>query len=104
MKWFGKIGYCETVETEPSVYEEKIVERDCYGDLVRNTRRLTGSDKVNDDMTLANTLSVIADPYIQEHFCDIRYVTMYGGKWKVTDASVNYPRIELTLGGLWHGN
>lgn len=104
MKWFGKIGYCETVETEPSVYEEKIVERDCYGDLVRNTRRLTGSDKVNDEMALANTLSVIADPYIQEHFCDIRYVTMYGGKWKVTDANVNYPRIELTLGGLWHGN
>lgn len=104
MKWFGKIGYCETVETEPSVYEEKIVERDCYGDLARNTRRLTSGDKVNDNMTLANTLSVIADPYIQEHFCDIRYVTMYGGKWKVSDATVNYPRIELTLGGLWHGN
>lgn len=104
MKWFGKIGYCETVETEPSVYEEKIVERDCYGDVMRNARRLSGGDKVNDNMTLANTLSVIADPYIQEHFCDIRYVTMYGGKWKVSDATVNYPRIELTLGGLWHGN
>lgn len=103
-KWFGKIGYCETVEEEPSVYVEKIVERDCYGDLLRNTRRLVSTDKVNDDMTLANTLSVIADPYLQQHFCDIRYVTLYGGKWKVTDATANYPRIELTLGGLWHGN
>ena len=57
-----------------------------------------------DDISLANTLSVIADPYVQEHFCNLRYVTLYGGKWKVTDASVEYPRIVLTLGGLWHGN
>lgn len=55
-------------------------------------------------ISLANTLSVIADPYVQEHFCNLRYVTLYGGKWKVTDASVEYPRIVLTLGGLWHGN
>lgn len=61
-------------------------------------------DKVNDDISLANTLSIIADPYVQEHFCNLRYVTLYGGKWKVTDASVEYPRIVLTLGGLWHGN
>ena len=38
-KWFGKIGYAETLETEPSVYEETMKERDYYGDLVRNTRR-----------------------------------------------------------------
>lgn len=38
-KWFGKIGYAETLETEPSVYEETMIERDYYGDLVRNTRR-----------------------------------------------------------------
>ena len=93
-KWFGKLGFVETKETELSVHSEIVTERDCYGDLTRNTRRNQSSDKVNDDISLANTLSVIADPY----------VTLYGGKWKVTDASVEYPRIVLTLGGLWHGN
>lgn len=103
-KWFGKLGFVETKETELSVHSEIVTERDCYGDLTRNTRRNQSSDKVNDDISLANTLSVIADPYVQEHFCNLRYVTLYGRKWKVTDASVEYPRIVLTLGGLWHGN
>ena len=97
----------ETVKTQAwaaSVYSEIVTERDCYGDLTRNMRRNQSGDKVNDDISLANTLSVIADPYVQEHFCNLRYVTLYGGKWKVTDASVEYPRIVLTLGGLWHGN
>lgn len=103
-KWFGKLGFVETRETEPSVYSEIVTERDCYGDLTRNMRRLQSSDKVNDDISLANTLSVIADPYVQEHFCNLRYVTLYGGKWKVTDAAVEYPRVVLTLGGLYHGS
>lgn len=61
-KWFGKLGFVETKETEPSVYSEIVTERDCYGDLTRNMRRLQSGDKVNDDISLANTLSVIADP------------------------------------------
>lgn len=55
-KWFGKLGFVETKETEPSAYSEIVTERDCYGDLVRNTRRLQSGDKVNDDISLANTL------------------------------------------------
>ena len=39
-KWFGKLGFVETKETEPSVYSEIVTERDCYGDLTRNMRRL----------------------------------------------------------------
>ena len=78
-KWFGKLGFVETKETELSVHSEIVTERDCYGDLTRNTRRLQSGDKVNDDISLANTLSIIADPYIQEHFCFLRYVTLYGG-------------------------
>ena len=30
-KWFGKLGFVETQETEPSVYSEVVTERDCYG-------------------------------------------------------------------------
>ena len=63
-KWFGKLGFVETKETELSVHSEIVTERDCYGDLTRNMRRLQSGDKVNDDISLANTLSVIADPYV----------------------------------------
>ena len=75
-KWFGKLGFVETKETELSVHSEIVTERDCYGDLTRNMRRLQSHDKVNDDISLANTLSIIADPYVQEHFCNLRYATL----------------------------
>ena len=53
-KWFGKIGLVQTVETEPSIFEEKVTEHDCYGELLKNTRRVQTADKVNDDLTIAN--------------------------------------------------
>ena len=51
-KFYGKIGYANTVETKPGVYEEQIVERSYYGDLIRNTRRLQSADQVNDDINI----------------------------------------------------
>ena len=42
-KWYGMIGYGKTVETSPSVFTEKIVERPYYGDIGRDTRRLQTS-------------------------------------------------------------
>ncbi len=102
-KWFGRIGFAETVETEPSVYEEKLTERDFYGDLLENNRRMVSGDKVNDDITLSNQLSIVADPFAQEHFHSMRYATLYGGKWRITDVKVSYPRLILTLGGLYCG-
>ena len=93
-KWFGKLGFVETKETELSVHSEIVTERDCYGDLTRNTRRLQSPDKVNDDISLANTLSVIADPYVQEHFSNLRYVTLYGGKWNGRERGVPAHRAD----------
>lgn len=101
-KWYGKIGYGVTEETAPSVYTEKIVERPYFGDLTRNTRRLQTSDKVNDDINIANELSVVADPYACEHFYSMRYVTIGSAKWKITDVDVQYPRLILSLGGVYN--
>ena len=72
-KWFGKIGYAETVETAPGVWEEQITVREYYGDLTRNTRRLQTADKVNDDININNELSIVSDPYAIDHFYAMRY-------------------------------
>lgn len=102
-KFYGKIGFAETVETYPGVYEETITERDYYGDLVRNNRRLQSTDKVNDDLTISNEISIVSDPYLGQHFYAIRYVVFMGAKWKVSNVEVQYPRLTLTLGGLYNG-
>lgn len=100
-KWFGKIGYAETEEISPGVWKEQIVEREYYGDLVRNTRRLQTADKINDDIIISNELSIVSDPYANQNFHLIRYAEFMGTKWKISSVEVSYPRLILTLGGLY---
>jgi hypothetical protein len=102
-KYYGKIGYAETVETAPGVWTEEITERTYFGDLIRNTRRLQSSDKVNDDINIANELSIVADPYAMNNFHTMRYAEFMGARWKVSTVEVQYPRLILTLGGLYNG-
>ena len=102
-KFYGVIGYIETVEVEPGIWKEQIVERQYYYDLTRNTARFQPSGGVNDDINVANSISVIADPYANENFHHMRYVEFMGGKWEITNVEVNYPRLILTIGGLYNG-
>lgn len=102
-KFYGKIGYASTVETKPGVYEEQIVERSYYGDLVRNTRRLQSADQVNDDINISNEISIVADPYATNNFHTMRYAVFMGTKWKISNVEVSYPRLILTLGGVYNG-
>ena len=102
-KFYGAIGYAKTVETMPGVWTEQITERNYYGDVIRNSRRLQSSDKVNDDINISNQISIVADPYAINNFHSMRYAEFMGAKWKISDVEVQYPRLLLTLGGLYNG-
>lgn len=102
-KYYGKIGYAETAETNPGVWTEQIIERSYYGDMIRNTRRLQSAEQVNDNINIANDLSIIADPYAINNFHSMRYAEFMGAKWKISNVEVQYPRLILTLGGLYNG-
>ena len=105
MRYYGKVGYCSTVEVRPGVWvEDQIVERPYYGDVLRFSRRYQGADKVNDDLEISNQISILADPYAYEHFSEIRYVIWMGVKWKVPTVEVEYPRLKLTVGGVYTEN
>ena len=97
-KFFGKIGYAETKQTSPGVWEEEITEREYFGDLTRNTRRLQSSGNLNDNIVVANEISIVADPFANQNFHAMRYVKFMGTKWKISNVEVQYPRLILTLG------
>ncbi len=102
-KFFGVIGFNEgTVETSPGVWEQQIVEHQYYGDLIRNSRRLQSTDQLNDDINISNEISIVADPYANANFHSMLYVEFMGAKWKITNVEVQYPRLKLTLGGVWN--
>ena len=101
-KYFGKIGYAVTEETKPGVWKSHIIEREYFGDLTRNSRRLEGAAQVNDNIGIANDISIVADPYARENFHAMRYVEFMGKKWKVSNVEVQYPRLILTVGGVFN--
>lgn len=102
-KFSGHVGYGETVQTAPGVYEEIIKEVSYRGDILRNSRGLETGDKVLGDITVQHSISIVADAYAKEHFFAIRYVKWQGARWVVTDVKVEHPRLIFTLGGVYNG-
>lgn len=102
-KFYGNIGYGESVEIRSGVYEDVITEYPYYGDVVRNTRELTTGQSVNDDISVGNSISVVADAYAREHIFAMRYISWQGALWKIQGVEVVRPRLLLRLGGVYNG-
>lgn len=102
-KFYGEIGYGESVEQSPGVWDDVIIEHKYYGDVIRNTRKLQNGESVNDDITVNNSISIVADAYANEHFFAIRYIKWAGTRWKVSEVEVQSPRLLLRLGGVYNG-
>ena len=102
-KFYGPIGYIDYEETAPDVTVEKPIERMYKGDLIRNSRRLSNGTDINDTVTISNQISIVADPYAMNHIHAMRYVRWAGANWKVDTVDVEYPRLIITLGGVYNG-
>lgn len=102
-KWYGAIGFRETSETSPGVWTETITERKYYGEILRNTRRYQTTNQLNNDLNIANEISIIADPFANQNFHAMCYVEFMGAKWKISNINVEFPRLILTVGGLYNG-
>lgn len=103
MRTSGVIGYAEQQKTAPGVWEDVIVEKRFRGDVLRPSSGVEENGKVNDDVKVSNSLSIVATAYHSAHVFDIRYISWQGKKWKVTSVDVLPPRINVRLGGLYHG-
>jgi hypothetical protein len=101
-KFFGKIGYAVMEEVRPGVWDNTLITHDYYGDLVRNTRQMQTSDNLNDNLNISNEISIVADPFARENFHTMQYVEFMGAKWKITNVEVQYPRLILTVGGVYN--
>jgi len=102
-KFYGSIGYATFTETTPGIYEEVITERKYYGELIRNSRKLQSSENMNDNINVANEVSIISDPFTNNNFHSMRYIEFMGAKWKITNVEVKPPRLILTIGGIYNG-
>lgn len=101
-KFYGEIGFFNTVETVPGVWSQEIVTRNYYGDVIKNTRRLQSTENLNDNIVVSNEISIVADPFANENFHHMIYVVYMGTKWKITNVEVDYPRLKLSIGEVYN--
>lgn len=104
MRFHGRVGYFDTVEVEPGLWEEQLTFRTYYGDIIQNRKRDTLGTKVNADVQVTNQISIVADAYARDHFFKLRCVEWQGALWSVSDVEVQPPRLILSIGGLYNEN
>lgn len=102
-RFYGRIGYGQSVEAAEGVWVDQITERSYYGDVIRNTRQLQEGESLNFDLSVQNSISIVADAYANEHFFAIRYVEWAGALWTVSAVEVQSPRLLLRLGEVYNG-
>lgn len=102
-RFYDEVGYGTSVETAPGVWEDVIIARKYFGDVLRNTRKLDSGAQVNNDLSVGNSISIMADDDAFAHFFNMRYVKWMGTRWIVSEVEVSPPRLILRLGGVYNG-
>lgn len=104
-KFYGDVGFVETTQTSSGIWEPVCTPRKYFGDIVRNQRRYQDNAQgVNDNLNISIEVSILGDDYAYDNYGNIRWVEFRGVKWKVTWINLEYPRITLTLSGIYNEN
>lgn len=102
-KCSGVIGYALVGETQPGVWTEGITDKKYYGDIVRDNRKFeSGNDKMNEDISITNKISVVSNSFMLENLSFMKYITFMKSKWKISSVDISPPRIIITIGGMYH--
>lgn len=104
-RWHGRIGFVITVQDEikPSKWVGKAIEKQYYGEILKNNFRWESGSSVNDDINISNRISVIADNYITSNLQCMKYIEISGAFWKINSIDIQAPRLILEIGGIWNG-
>lgn len=103
-RFVGTVGFAMIEETRPSIYEEVYRERLYKGDLIRKSRQWSPSEHLNDDIQIANDISIIADSFAVMNLGVMRYVHWMDQYFEISSAAIDNDRhrITLSLGGVFN--
>lgn len=105
-KFYGEIGYAPGAIESPAgsgIWVDEIVEKTYYGDILKLSRNLESGEAINSDISVTNSISIMADAYANENFMKIVYIRWAGVLWTVTNVDVKRPRLILSLGTVYTG-
>lgn len=105
-KYSDNLGFVtEEMETAPGIWVAGgAVEKHAVGDIISQSKNYSNNEKVNDDLSVSNRISIIAGSDLLQNVGYLRYAMLFGSRWKITSIDYQRPRLILTLGGLWNGD
>lgn len=101
-RYFGLVGFGEQTKSVGKV-EYVVTKRNYTGDIVRATIQSQAGEKVVNDISVSNSISILADDYAVENFSKIIFVMWHGVAWTVTSVEFSLPRLILSLGEVYNG-
>ena len=103
MRFHGKVGFGDTVETSPGVHEDSITEFSAFGEVVQGFIKSNDGENLNKDVSVSNMISIIASREVQKHALNIRYLEWEGVRWSITSVEFQPPRLLVRLGEVYNG-
>lgn len=105
MRFAGEVGYGRSEEqpADSGIWVDVVEERFYLGDVIRDTRKLEAGEGLNDNVAVANSISIVADPFAEGHYYEIKYVRWNGVLWTVSTVEIRLPRLILSLGSVYNG-
>lgn len=104
--FYGPIGFVETIEDPvgSGIWKEVPTERYYRGEVSRFSKRWdSGTQQVNPNISISNTISIVADPFLSNHVYAMRYIKWLGSYWEISSVDVETPRLILSIGGVYNG-
>lgn len=102
MKFSGMVGYKVQEEVAPGIWQNRIVERKCKGDVIQTAwHTQAAATTINDNAKLNVQIEIVADGYAWAHYGNIVYVVYENSKWAVSAIQLRRPRIILNFGSLY---
>lgn len=104
MRYYGLIGFGQTVNQDgDDMWREEITERPYMGDVVKRTYNMQSADKLTKDVQVNMQISIVADEFAADFMHLIRYAEWRGVRWQVVAVDPQFPRLVLSLGGVYNG-
>ena len=104
MRFCGLVGYITQVEKARGVHVPEITTKKYHGDVLKDNRKWDKGISTNDNLTIGNRFSIVADAYAFSHLGEIAFIEWMGTRWKVSNIEIIRPRIILSVGGVWSGS
>lgn len=99
----GIIGFVENTEVEDCEWEDVVTPRYYTGTIIKNNQQFLTADTVSGNLQITNTFSIFGDSYMFSHISNIRYLEWRGQRWIVTTVDLEFPRVNMTIGGIYNG-